>query len=132
MQPQSNVVDDVAAADDNHLSDDSEGDSGDLQLDAPIIRANLGAKLLAHANAGFSAGDVALRANGSLDDITSALVTLPLLPDFTVTRAEISLDTATIKGRDVTIDADRGLFCQSNAPHDTAVMDPGPPRRRML
>ncbi|HBE67258.1 MAG TPA: hypothetical protein DDW52_03825, partial [Planctomycetaceae bacterium] len=83
----------------------STGNSGSLKLFAPEI--DVDGRLLTHVlddDTTFSGGDITLESKGGLDDVTSTLVTLPVLPaDITVTHAEVELVGATIKGADVTI-----------------------------
>ncbi|MCZ4315718.1 leukotoxin LktA family filamentous adhesin [Comamonadaceae bacterium G21597-S1] len=66
----------------------SAGDSGNLTLQARNIALQSGSKLLAHADGGFQAGNVNLLAERD-----------------TSGTASVQLDTATVKGRDVTLSA---------------------------
>ena len=96
---------DLAGANPDQLNDASQGDSGDLSIDAPLISVNSGAALLTDVGgAAFSAGDITVRAVGSLDDISSVLTILHSLPlAITTTQAKLDVDDATIRGRDVSI-----------------------------
>lgn len=82
-----------AGADQNAAN--SAGDSGNLVLEAPSISMLSGSRLLAHADSGFVAGDItlsAVRAGGNLDVFSDTLT-------------QIRLGSATIRGRNVTLEA---------------------------
>ncbi len=86
-------VADPANAD--HEAAASEGNSGDLKLLASHIELQRGSKLLAHADNGHTAGDVTVLAR----DINA-------IGALREANASISIDRATIKGRDILIRAE--------------------------
>ena len=98
----------LAGTNPNQSSANSIGNSGDLTLKSPDIDVKSGANLLAHVgNTSFAAGDIKLEANASLDALTSIYITTPIIPvDISATTGKIELNTATLKGRDITVKAD--------------------------
>ncbi len=91
----------------DHAVDASSADSGDIALFATDITLQSGAALYSHSDStSYSGGDISLTATGRLDDITSTLITLPLVPVISTTQASVQLTGATLHGRDVTISAD--------------------------
>ncbi|MEM7311599.1 MAG: hypothetical protein AAF497_00470, partial [Planctomycetota bacterium] len=104
-------------------NDGSVGSSGSVSLDAPFIDVK-GTILANSTDASFNSGDVSMVADGVLDDITSGLVLLPglggiPLPDITITQATINLDSAIVRGRDITIDVESDssdLFADEESP----------------
>ncbi|MBU0751361.1 MAG: leukotoxin LktA family filamentous adhesin [Gammaproteobacteria bacterium] len=85
----------TAAAD--HASAASTGNSGSLSLEAATISLKSGSKLLAGANAGFTGGDVTLKATRNWTG-----------------EAKVSVDNATITGRNVSLTA--------NATYDDSIL----------
>ena len=79
-----------------HINDASTGDSGNLILDAANITLGTGSMLLAHATGAHNAGNVTLTAASEFSLLNS---------DSWSGQAKISLDGATIKGKDITLAA---------------------------
>lgn len=75
----------------DHASGSSTGNSGDLRLEAVQIALKSGSKLLAGANNGHVGGDVTLTASQTTELVPAT--------------AGISMDSATITGRDVSLTA---------------------------
>lgn len=92
----------LAGATPNHLLDDSTDNSAAIKFDAPFIK--VAGSITSHATSTHSAGNLTMNAFSELDDITSGIVQVPLLPDITFTRAEVELSTATIKSGEVIIE----------------------------
>lgn len=86
----------------DHLNGTSVGDSGNLTLEAPEINIEHGARLLAHADNGYTAGKVTLLAEDTDNTFTIAI-------HFKDTKAHITLGDddggVTIKGGEVSIKA---------------------------
>jgi filamentous hemagglutinin family protein len=76
----------LAAGVTDHVTGNSGGNSGKIEIEAPSITLTGGAKILAHATNGFIAGDVSLNAKSTGN-------------------TSIAITNATIKGRDVSITA---------------------------
>ncbi|RLD99246.1 MAG: hypothetical protein DRI92_02610, partial [Aquificota bacterium] len=76
-----------------HLTKPSVGDSGSLTLEAPEITVGNGANLLTFANNGYTGGDIILNAVDNTGDLTHTA------------QAQIDLNGAYLKGKDVTITA---------------------------
>ncbi|MEM6691471.1 MAG: hypothetical protein AAF664_18735, partial [Planctomycetota bacterium] len=109
------------AANGNLLTDASIGNSGSITIDAPQIALKSGANLLSDVGgAPFQAGNISLTANGSLDDISSGLISLPIpVPDISTAQSKIELTSSTIKGSDIVIGAEADaadLFSDQDAP----------------
>lgn len=85
------------------VEDDSTGDSGNITLSGTAITLGTGSKLLAHAPGagGFDAGNILLRA----EDLLDSAITLIPFADITTTHAEITLNSATMMGGAVSIEA---------------------------
>ncbi len=81
---------------DGHINGISTGDSGNLTLEAADIKLGTGSMLLANSTNGYAAGDVSLTAKSEFSLLSS---------DSWSGQAKISLDGATIKGKDVTLAA---------------------------
>ena len=95
----------LSGSDPNQMTAPSIGDSGKIQLNAPLIRVGSDAKLLSDVGTtAFAPGDINLQADANLDDLTSGLFQLPVpaLPDISITQSKIELIDATIKGGNVT------------------------------
>ncbi len=94
-----------------HTSADSIGDSGAIEFTAYTnafnstvkITVGSGAKLLAHQQEGssFVAGDITMNASNTIDPVNTLIPFVDILE----TDARVEIDTATIKGRTVKIDA---------------------------
>ena len=81
---------------DAHINDASTGDSGNLILEAANITLGTGSMLLANSTNGYAAGDVSLTAKSEFSLLNS---------DSWSGQAKISLDGATIKGKDIKLSA---------------------------
>lgn len=82
----------------DHLTANSTGNSGNITFEAPEILVGSGAKILAHATAGFTAGDIKFDAR----DIGGLI---SLISPYTWADTSIVIDNATIKGKDITFSA---------------------------
>ena len=82
----------------DHETAASEGDSGNLTLDAPQILLDPGSKLLTFADNGFEGGDITLQATHQLDPVLAALFGGETI-------ANVELHEATLDGENVTISA---------------------------
>lgn len=90
-------------ASDDHLTAASQGDSGDLRLQASHIELKSGSALLAQADNGFAAGDVTVSASH-----------INALGADRTADASVKITDATIRGRDILIrsDADTSAVAQ--------------------
>lgn len=86
----------------NHLTDSSQGDSGSITLAAPTIIVGDNANLLAQADNGYNAGNISLLATDSANATWS--VGALAFRDIE-TNASITVGAATIKGKNVDIEA---------------------------
>ena len=98
-------VDPQLSAAESQLLGRSEDNSGSLKLNAPKIVLASDSAIVAHSDSGYDPGDVSMKAIGTLDAVTSSLVTLPLLPNVTITSATIEMTDSTVMGGDISIDA---------------------------
>ncbi|MEM6473275.1 MAG: hypothetical protein AAF802_27185, partial [Planctomycetota bacterium] len=89
------------------LTDASVGDSGDLVLDSSII--DIKGSLLTQVgddDTVNTAGNITINATGNLSDIASSFATIPVVPGISITQAAVSLDSAVVRGGDITIDVE--------------------------
>jgi filamentous hemagglutinin family protein len=89
---------------DDHLTADSTGDSGNLTLEAPQITLSSGSMLLAHVEDGssYKAGNISLKA------VNTEETSLVRLAGNESKSASISITGATIKGGDISITSEAG------------------------
>ena len=82
----------------DHLTAASTGNSGNITFEAPEITVGSGAKILAQADGSFTGGDI----NFNAHDIGGLI---SLISPLTTADTSITLDNATIKGKDISFSA---------------------------